>query len=188
MSNRGPWKVLSRELKYQNRFGLSVNHDSVVSPSGERTIYGWVEIKPGAYALPVDKDRNVWLVQQEHSYAINAPSLEVAGGGIDNGHTPEQTVREELEEELGIVAKRLTLIREAEPMTGVVSSRQYFYLATGLSFTETKLEPTESITPVRMSLEEAVERATNGQIIEALSSAAIFATYHYILKHPEVLV
>ncbi len=59
--SNGGWKILKRRTVYENRFGLKVFEDEVVTPNGEEGIYGWVKLNSGVSVLPVDKNRQVYL-------------------------------------------------------------------------------------------------------------------------------
>jgi ADP-ribose diphosphatase len=61
--------------------------------------------------------------------AIEEFTLELPGGHVDQGETPEQAARKELHEETGFVAKELILLGNLSPDTGRLGNRQWCFFA-----------------------------------------------------------
>ena len=178
---RGPWTVLERKT-WTGKYGLKVHHDRVIRPDGNEGIYEWTQIKEGVSILPIDIDKNVYLAQG-FQYGLGDDSLEIAGGGINEGETPRQAATRELEEELGIKTYNLVDLGNLNQMTGLLYSPQYLFMAAQLDFGKSNQGATERITKVKMPLEEAVEKALSSEIHDAPAVATILRAYHYIKKH-----
>ena len=82
----GPWTIRESHQVYRNPF-IEVVEDRVVRPDGHPGIYGTVTMMPGVAVLPVDEEGMAYLTR-EFRYAIGRESIEVAGGGIDEGESP----------------------------------------------------------------------------------------------------
>src|ERR1044072_4120010 len=96
-------ELIKRNYLYHGRvFDLSISRFHSAE-KGEVDIE-IVHHNGGAGALPLFEDGTVALVRQWR-YPLNRYSLEIAAGRIEQGHTPEQTVARELEEELGYRAR-----------------------------------------------------------------------------------
>lgn len=171
MREHGPWKILSSRTVYRDPW-INLRRDEVIRPDGQEGSHCVLNLKPGISVLPLDEDGQVYLTSEFH-YGIGRESLEVVSGGIDEAETPEQAAQRELLEELGIRASRLEFLAEVDPFTTVVVSPTRLYLATGLSFHESRPEGTEQIRCVRMPLAEAIASISAGRITHAPSSLAI---------------
>ena len=66
----GPYKVLSSEPRYRNRW-IAVREDRVIRPGGSEGLFGVVEMVPGSSVLAIDGENNAYLVR-EYKYALGA--------------------------------------------------------------------------------------------------------------------
>src|SRR5690349_13182721 len=98
----GPWTIEASNPVYRNPF-IEVVEDGVIRPDGQPGVYGTVAMKPGVAVLPLDVDGRAYLTR-EFRYAVGRDSIEVAGGGIDAGESPQDAARREAREELGVEA------------------------------------------------------------------------------------
>jgi ADP-ribose pyrophosphatase len=78
--------------------------------------------------LAVSSDGAFPLVRQFRP-AIEEITLELPGGHVDPGETPEQAARKELREETGFVANELILLGAFSPDTGRLSNRMWCFFA-----------------------------------------------------------
>lgn len=95
--------------------------------------------------LPVDADGVVYLTRQ-FRYALGRESLEVIGGGLDEGEEdPLLAARREAREDLGIFAEEWHYLGRTDTDTSVLRGTVHLYLALELSFTEPVQEGSEAI-------------------------------------------
>ena len=167
----GPWTVHESNRVYRNPF-IEVVEDRVTRPDGQPGFYGTVAMKPGVAILPIDEDGTAYLTR-EFRYAIGRDSIEVAGGGIDEGESPLEAARREAREELGVEASEWIGLGSIDPFTAVVRSPAHLFLARGLSFTPTERDGTEVIESVRVPFEEAVRLVMDGSISHGPSCVLI---------------
>src|SRR5947209_1645134 len=105
---------------------------------------------PGsAVILPVFADGTVALVRQYRHPAVRY-LLEVPAGTLNHGERPETGAARELEEELGVVAGKLTKLSEFFVSPGFLEEKMWVYLATELTVTQQRLEDDEFIEIVRL--------------------------------------
>lgn len=61
--------------------------------------------------------------------AVEMVTLELPGGHVDDGESPEQAARKELREETGFIAQDLIPLGELSPDTGRLSNRMWCFFA-----------------------------------------------------------
>jgi ADP-ribose pyrophosphatase len=185
MQTHGPWKISHTTIKYKNPW-LTVREDEVVRPDGKPGIFGVVEMVPGASVLPIDEKGNVYLTK-EFRYAIGEESIEVVSGGVEEGETPLDAAKRELEEELGFVAEEWIELGKMNPFTSVVFSPANLFLAKRLTTTKINHDSTEIITPIAMPLKQAVEMVMNSKISHGQTSVLILKAYFYLNNLKKVM-
>lgn len=127
MSN---WQRLNTKIVYQNPY-ITVHEDSVVNPHGKPTIYGWVEVPPAVFIVPIDEHGRVVLVKQLR-YTTGQPSWELPAGST-SGLEPLEAAKAELEEEAGLHAdKWVQLSGEFYPWNAITPERDTIFIARGL--------------------------------------------------------
>jgi len=122
---------------------------------------------PGsAVIVPVFDDGTVALVRQ-YRHPVVRYLLEIPAGTLDQNERPEVGAARELEEELGVVAGKLEKLSEFFVSPGFCEEKMWVYLATDLTETAQRLDDDEVIEVVRLSLEEALEMISDGEIEDA---------------------
>jgi 8-oxo-dGTP pyrophosphatase MutT (NUDIX family) len=172
---RGPWRKLTSTPVYDNPW-IRVSHETVLTPGGTEGIYGNIHFKNRALAIvPLDEEGNTWLVGQ-HRYTLDEFSWEVPMGGGPLDEEPLIAAQRELKEETGYSAHNWQKILTLHTSNSVTDEQAYVYLATGLQSGEQQLEASEGDLQLRkISFQQAVSMAVNGEITDALSIAALLA-------------
>lgn len=166
---KNPWKTLSGELKYDNRW-ISVTEYQVLNPSGGKGIYGKVHFKNTAIGiLALDKELNTWLVGQ-YRYTLNAWSWEIPEGGGPQGEPPIEAAKRELKEETGLTAGKWTELLKFHTSNSVTDEEGFAFLAEDLTEGEMLLEDTEADLRVwKLPLAEAIKMVEAGKITDSIS-------------------
>ncbi len=126
-----------------------------------------IVVHPGSVViLPVYDDGTVALVRQSR-HAAGKELLELAAGSLEKGEDPEMGAVRELEEEIGVKAKKLVLLCTVFVSPGFLTEKMSIYLATGLTDVGQKLEGDENITLERYSFDQLREMINNGAIEDA---------------------
>lgn len=172
MKKRGPWKVKGSRIAYQTPW-LTVREDAVIGPNGKHGTFGVVIMAPGVSVIPLDEQGNIYLVKEYH-YAIGKTTIEAACGGIERGEGRLVAAKRELKEETGFGASRWTYLGVAHPFTTQIDSDQYMYLARGLRRGKMKLDDTERITVLKVSLAKALRWVDDGTITRPTTAVALF--------------
>lgn len=182
---KNPWKTLSSEVKYDNPW-IKVVENKVINPKGGDGIYGVVHYKNIAVAiLPLDKDGNTYLVGQ-YRYTMDLFEWELPMGGGIKGTDPLESAKRELLEEVGISAKSWTNILETQVSNSVSDEVSITFLAQDLSFSEAMPEETEELFIKKLSLQEAIQMAVNGEIRDIISIASLLKM-NYLMENNLIL-
>ncbi len=174
MTQYGPWTIRASREVYADPW-VRVRRDEVVRPDGADGTHALVDVKAGVSVLAMDDDRRVYLTREFH-YAVGRHTLEVVSGGLEPGELPRCCAERELAEELGIVAKRWTPLGSLDPMTSIVTSPAWLFLAQGLEFTQTARDGTEIIETVVLDFDEAIRAVFDGRITHGPSCVLLLKT------------
>jgi 8-oxo-dGTP pyrophosphatase MutT (NUDIX family) len=166
------WKKLESKVVYDNPW-ITVREDHVINPGGGENQYGHVQFKNKAIAIvPLDDDRNTWLVGQDR-YTLGAYSWEVPMGGATGDETPLAAAKRELKEETGLAAGKWTEIMHLHLSNSITDEEGFVFVAEDLVEGEPEFDETEVLDVRKLSLGEALEMVNRGEITDALSVAAI---------------
>jgi 8-oxo-dGTP pyrophosphatase MutT (NUDIX family) len=164
-------RLSGREV-YRNRW-LSLREDQVERDDGSQGIYSVVDKPPMAIILALDGD-DVWLVEQ-YRYTLGRRVWELPQGAYEDapGLAPEELARQELREETGLTAGRVTEIGQLYVAYGFCSQPMHIFVATDLTEGEHQREHTEQdmvVARVPMARFEAMLR--DGEIVDSMTHAA----------------
>lgn len=159
---------------------LKAYRDTVSLPDGTESVREWID-HPGASAVvPLFPDGTTLLVRQ-FRYPPQREFLEVPAGKLDKvGEDPADVARRELEEEVGYTASQLTQVASTYPCIGYSNEVIHLFLAEGLSRQTADAEDDEFLVPVRMPLEDAVEKARRGAILDSKSALALMLVQAFL--------
>jgi ADP-ribose pyrophosphatase len=173
--NKNTWTTLGSKLIYDNPWINLVEHD-VLNPAGKKGIYSVVNFKGLAIGvLPLDEDKNTWLVGQWR-YPLGQYSWEIPEGGGKLDVDPIESAKRELKEETGLIAENYHEICKMHTSNSVCNETAIIYLATCLSQSEAEPEETEDIKIMKLPFDKAYKMVLDGEITDSLSMVAILKT------------
>jgi len=183
VEQRGPFTVTKRELKH-NRFGMQLIADTVIRHSADGIAIGgeqfWVNF-PCHAVLIFAVQGDVLYLTREFTYGTGEYSLEVPGGMIEEGETPEQAAQRELHEELGLHAEALIYLGVTRDLTSRVNNKTHLFLASGVQVIgEACLEPGEVIQGLAISLENVYNMMHMGEITTAAVEVGIWRLQQWL--------
>ncbi len=161
-----PWTYIDGKIVYKNPW-ITLVEDKVIIPNGTEGIYAYLDFADGACVLPVDEDKNVYLIKQ-YRYAMKKYGYEAAGGGGKKGEAHLDIAQRELKEELGITAKKWTYAGAIEPLNAYARLSMHMYIVQDLTLGKTEHEENERIEVIKMPLDEAVKLVMNNEITDSL--------------------
>jgi len=155
--------------------GIVFNIEEMEVKIGDKGWYHYQIVRhPGGVGiLPLHEDRTVTLIKQLRP-AICDFTLELPAGRLFPKEEPASCGHRELMEETGLVATTLSSLGFIYSSPGFLDERIHLFLATGLSQGEAQPEPYEEIDLIRLPLNEALEMAMDGRIIDGKTIAALY--------------
>ena len=166
-----PGRTLSSKQIYQGR-AVKLRVDTIEKPDGEKTTREIVEHADCVAVVALDEQENVVMVRQ-YREAIGKTLLEIPAGGIDPGEDAVESVRRELQEEIGFLPQKIERIGGFYSTPGYCTEYLYLYLATDLKPSRLKAEDTEDIEVVRVPLSQISALIASGDICDAKSIAGL---------------
>lgn len=166
-------RVVSRQRAFEGR-SVKVDVCEVELPDGHRAVRELVEHPDVVCAVVLTRDGCVALVRQ-YRLAAGALLLEVPAGRIDPGETPEEAIRRELREEIGMVEGTVDLLARILVAPGFLTERLWIYLVREAVLAEPTAMPDEHLETVLVEPAEAVAMALDGRVQDAKSVAAVLA-------------
>lgn len=163
------WKKLSEAVIARNSW-WTYKLDRYELPSGKPGEYHYVHTHGSAMVVPVLPDGRLLLVNQ-YRYLVGRESLEFPCGGVKEGSTHERTAYEELAEETGYAAGRLSLAGRFNPYNGVTNEMCHVYIARDLRHVGMKPDDTEEFELEALTAADVDARVGDGVIWDGMTIA-----------------
>lgn len=158
LENYGKFRVLALDAK---------------SPrTGETIIFKIIDRAPSVIVIPFTEDGRVITVRQFRP-GIQAASLELPAGLLDNGEAPVDGARRELEEETGYKADNFEVVGEVFHDPAIMTSKVTFIAAHGCKQVgERNQDEAEDVHTQLFTTDEIDAMIAGGQIRHAVIIAA----------------
>lgn len=170
--NENPWKIIKKEEIYDSPWIKLIRHE-VIHPSGNPGEYNVTHFKNLAIGiLPLDDEKNTWLVGQ-YRFPLNKYSWEIPEGGGALNISPLESAKRELKEETGITAKEFFEIQRMYLSNSATDELAILYVAKGLSFGKAHPEESEELHCVKIPFEEVYKKVLSGEITDSLTVVAV---------------
>ncbi|MCY1521829.1 ADP-ribose pyrophosphatase [compost metagenome] len=174
------WKKLSSRYLVKEKWA-TLRVDTCQLQGGlVKDDYYVLEYPDWVNAVAFTKEGRIILVRQ-YRHAADIISLEIPGGVIDEGETPEAAIKRELLEETGYTFESCTLIAKLYPNPATSTNRTFTYLLTGgVKISEQHLDEHEILTVEEYTLDEVKQLLAENKIAQALHVAALYygLTHH----------
>lgn len=172
MEKRGPWTVLSEELKYESPW-ITIHKHEVIDPGGRSGEYGVIHFKNLAVGvLALDQDMNTWIVGQ-YRYPLRKYSWEIPEGGGDRAIPPIDSAKRELREETGLEAEHWQEILRMDLSNSASDEHAIIYIAQGLTEFEPEPDHDEELEMRKLPFDELYQMVERGEILDSLTVAAV---------------
>ena len=166
-----PASKLGEELIYHGRI-LDLARETHRLPDGREVRFEIVQHPGGAAALPILPDGRLILIRQFRP-AISDYLLEIPAGRLEPGEDSGSCIARELQEEIGYRPGQLEKLGEIYSSVGFCNELIHLYLARDLEPVAQSLEPDEFIELQTMTLEEALQLVSSGELRDAKTRVAL---------------
>jgi 8-oxo-dGTP pyrophosphatase MutT (NUDIX family) len=167
-----PWSRIRSRIEQSFRV-FSIRTDTVISPrTGREHEFYIIESRDWINVIPLTHDDRVVMIRQ-YRHGSEEVTLEIPGGLLDSGDTPEKAAARELLEETGYEAEELVKIGMISPNPAIFSNRCYTFMARNIRRVGDPMpDPTEDIEVVLIALSDIPGLIRSGEINHALVIAA----------------
>jgi 8-oxo-dGTP pyrophosphatase MutT (NUDIX family) len=171
------WRLISSKKDRSLRI-FDLRTDRAISPrtNKEHDFYvlessDWVNV------IPLTRQNEVVLIRQ-YRHGIRRVTLEIPGGIVEQGDSPEETARRELFEETGYSSSDMILVGSVHANPAFLNNFCYSYLARDVSSSGgQEQDEKEDIEIVIKPLEEIPRLIREGEITHSLVLAAFYRFY-----------
>ncbi len=134
--------------------------------------------------LPVLRSDQIILIRQYRA-AIDDFIYEVPAGVVEEGESIRDAAIRELIEETGYEPRELIDVGIYYPTPGYSTERMHFFIARQLEYVGMAPEPYEVITPIVVSVKDAIQMIKSNEIRDLKSAMLILYYAHYMWKRKE---
>jgi len=154
---------------------FSIRTDTTLSPrTGAEHDFYVIESSDWVNVIPITTDQQVVMVRQ-YRHGSSQVTLEIPGGLVDPGDTPEKAASRELLEETGYQAIEWVKLGAVNPNPAIFSNRCHTFLARNVTKVSGQTpDQTEDIDVVLLPLPDIPGLIRNGVIDHALVIAAFY--------------
>jgi ADP-ribose pyrophosphatase len=177
-----PWKCI-RSKPAQSFRVFSIRTDTAISPrTGMEHDFYVIESRNWVNIIPLTNDHQVVMIRQ-YRHGSREVTLEIPGGLVDPGDTPEEAAFRELLEETGYHAEKVVKIGVSNPNPAIFNNRCYTFMARNVTKVRDPMpDQTEDIEVALIPLIDIPELIRKGKIDHAI---VISAFYWYFLQLQE---
>lgn len=147
---------------------------SVISKKvpGEQEPYYSLRMPDYVSVVAVTTKHEIVLVRQ-YRPAVEAFTLELPSGHVDDGQTPEESARRELREETGFTSSAWEFLGTLLSDTGRNENRTWCYLASAVSPPAQDWAPETGVETIVSPIEEVHDLILRGEFSHAINLAAL---------------
>lgn len=170
----GKWETISSEYLFRRPW-LTVRHDKVRLPDGRINPEFYVLEYPDWVNIIAITENGEFVMERQYRHGLDKTCYEIAAGVVENGETPLEAARRELEEETGYGGgewKELMLI-SGNPST--TNNLTHCFLAEGVKKVSAQhLDSTEDLSVCLLSLDQVRQLLVHDKIRQALMAAPLW--------------
>ncbi len=181
------WKVLDSEVLFQRPW-LTARRDRVLLPTGKTNDEYYVLHYPTWINVIAETADGRLILERQYRHGIGRVSTEICAGVAEEGETPLQAARRELQEETGYTGGEWTQLMVTAPNASSMDNYNYSFLARGVERSSSRhLDETEDIEVSLYTKREVYGMLQRGEFLQALMVAPLWKYFGTILSPEEYL-
>ncbi len=182
LSPTHPPQILAERLCYRGRKYTFVSR-MMRFPGDKEGERDYLLHPGGAVAVPYTADGKFLCIRQ-YRFAVGSYIYEFPAGTLEPGEDPEQTIRRELEEEIGMRGHRWDSLGQFYLAPGYSDEIMFAFLARDLEVLEhpPAQDDDEDITVVGFTLDELIELSQTSSEFDAKSIAAFYRAQQLLAR------
>ncbi len=141
-------------------------------PDGTDRIYTTIDFPDFACILPIHEDEFVLI--RNYRYPIDEYVLEIPAGLVDEGETPEETVRRELEEETGYLLRDMQRLCTYQPIASLNTQTAYLFMGHAEEGGRKQRDPLEDMEVTLLPIKEVYRMLDEGELSHPHTMLALF--------------
>lgn len=165
-------KTITTETIFAGKV-IKVEVANIELPNGKTATREIVRHKGAVGILAITEENKIILVKQ-YRKALEQTIIEIPAGKLESGENPEDCALRELKEETGYIASNIDFIHKFYTSPGFADELIFLYEARNLIKGEACPDEDEFVEILELSLEEAENLITSGQISDAKTLVAIY--------------
>jgi ADP-ribose pyrophosphatase len=172
-----PWRRIDSEpgpelILFHTRF------DRLVNPRNDKEMRAVVLEGPDWVNVVAITPAEKIVAVSQYRFGAGKPSLEIPAGLLDEGETPLECAKRELEEETGYTAPEWSSLGWCHPNPAFLQNRLHLFLARGARPTSApRPEAGEDILFGELSLAEVRQAIADGRIHNGMSLLALYRAF-----------
>lgn len=174
------WKVLSSEYLH-NEPWLTIRKDVCELPNGKVVPEFYVNEYPDwVNVFGMTEEGKVLMVKQ-YRHGLGEIGIELPGGVAEKGETPEEAAKREVLEETGYVFDKVEYLGKISANPSTTNNLMHMFVGQGgKKKAEQKLDDTEDVEVVELTIDEVKALLKEHKIMQSLHTANIFYALHHL--------
>jgi ADP-ribose pyrophosphatase len=164
-------RLINRKDLFSTKL-FDIQEVQIVMPNKKQHHYQMVDHADSVTILPVDEKGQIWFVSQ-YRVGANADLLELPAGVIEQGETPLECARREVQEEIGMAARSMQSLGSFFLAPGYCNEVNHVFLARELFASSLAQDEDEFLNISSLRIEQVYQMAHAGKIQDAKSLAAL---------------
>ncbi|MDE3200625.1 MAG: NUDIX hydrolase [Acidobacteriota bacterium] len=169
-------ELLSSKVVFECKL-FKVRHDTLIEPGGKQAERDVIRHNGSVVILALDNSKSKkdpWVViERQYRHAANQYLWELPAGKLDEGETPLEGAKRELEEETGYRARKWKPLVEYYASPGFLGESMLVFVAEGLVAGDAHPEEDEQIEFRLVKLSELVKMAEKKEILDGKTLTSI---------------
>lgn len=158
---------------------LHLDVDEIRLPNGGEAVREVVRHPGGVCVLPLHADGTVSVVEQ-FRYPYKEVVTELPAGKLEPGENPDDAIRRELSEEVGLTAGEWHKMGVFYPTPGYTDEVLHLYFARDLSQGDCHPDDDEFLAPRRVPLETLAEQVMDGTLKDGKTIALVLKVQRFL--------